>query len=135
VRKFGRRSELIIGFTSFCTSSTFWGRDEWLSRKSEFEQITYAKETFAGKALAEAFKNSFSKPFSNSPILGMYVVNYSHPPFGAIGAIGKVGIELKELSLFIGLSWLELQSIQPIKTAELITMTKPFFQFPILYTL
>jgi len=51
----------------------------------------YAKEKFAGKPLAEAFKNSFSQNLSNiTHILGMLFVKlFATRAFGAIGAIGK----------------------------------------------
>ncbi|MFC3880294.1 M48 family metallopeptidase [Algoriphagus namhaensis] len=53
----------------------------WLSRKNEFEADAFAKETFAGKPLAEALKTLSISSLSNINPHPWYVfVNYSHPP-------------------------------------------------------
>jgi STE24 endopeptidase len=73
----------IIGFTMlFSPVSTILGMGmNWLSRKNEFEADHYAKETFAGKPLAEALKTLSVKTLSNINPHPWYVfVNYSHPP-------------------------------------------------------
>ncbi|MDN3203012.1 M48 family metallopeptidase [Algoriphagus sediminis] len=53
----------------------------WLSRKNEFEADAYARDTFAGKPLAEALKTLSVKSLSNiNPHPWFVFVNYSHPP-------------------------------------------------------
>lgn len=52
-----------------------------LSRKNEFEADAFAKDTFAGKPLAEALKTLSVKTLSNfNPDPAYVFVNYSHPP-------------------------------------------------------
>lgn len=52
-----------------------------LSRKNEFEADSFAKETFAGKPLAEALKTLSVKNLSHINPHPWYVfVHYSHPP-------------------------------------------------------
>ncbi|MFN3996968.1 M48 family metallopeptidase [Algoriphagus sp.] len=73
----------IIGFTMlFSPVSMILGIGmNWLSRKNEFEADEFAKETFAGKPLAEALKTLSIKTLSNINPHPWYVfVNYSHPP-------------------------------------------------------
>lgn len=73
----------IIGFTMlFSPISMFLGIGmNWLSRKNEFEADEFAKQTFAGKPLAEALKTLSVKTLSNINPHPWYVfVNYSHPP-------------------------------------------------------
>ncbi|SFH14833.1 Peptidase family M48, partial [Algoriphagus hitonicola] len=73
----------IIGFTMLFTpiSMVIGIGMNWLSRKHEFEADTFAKETFAGKPLAEALKTLSVKTLSNINPHPWYVfVNYSHPP-------------------------------------------------------
>ncbi|TFV93239.1 M48 family peptidase [Algoriphagus kandeliae] len=73
----------IIGFTMlFSPISMIIGIGmNWLSRKNEFEADAFAKETFAGKPLAEALKTLSVKTLSNINPHPWYVfVNYSHPP-------------------------------------------------------
>lgn len=73
----------IIGFTMlFSPISMVIGMGmNWLSRKNEFEADAFAKETFAGKPLAEALKTLSVKTLSNINPHPWYVfVNYSHPP-------------------------------------------------------
>jgi len=53
----------------------------WLSRKNEFEADAYARDTFAGKPLADALKTLSVKSLSNiNPHPWFVFVNYSHPP-------------------------------------------------------
>lgn len=53
----------------------------FLSRKNEFQADRYAKETFAGKPLAEALKTLSINNLSNINPHPLYVfVHYSHPP-------------------------------------------------------
>lgn len=73
----------IIGFTMLFTPiSMILGIGmNWFSRKNEFEADAFAKETFAGKPLAEALKTLSVKTLSNLNPHPWYVfVNYSHPP-------------------------------------------------------
>ena len=73
----------IIGFTMlFAPLSMIVGIGmNWLSRKNEFEADAFAKETYAGKPLAEALKTLFVKTLSSINPHPWYVfVNYSHPP-------------------------------------------------------
>ncbi|WP_026946968.1 M48 family metallopeptidase [Algoriphagus marincola] len=73
----------IIGFTMlFSPISMIIGMGmNWLSRKHEFEADAFAKDTFAGKPLAEALKTLSVKTLSNINPHPWYVfVNYSHPP-------------------------------------------------------
>lgn len=73
----------IIGFTMLFTpiSMVIGIGMNWLSRKHEFEADEFAKETFAGKPLAEALKTLSVKTLSNINPHPWYVfVNYSHPP-------------------------------------------------------
>jgi len=66
----------------------------------EFEsRFHYAKETFAGKALAESFKNFQQNPSNIQPHLGMYLKLFAPPFWDAIGAIWKSRLELKEFQL------------------------------------
>lgn len=73
----------IIGFTMlFSPISMVLGiLMNFLSRKNEFEADAFAKETFAGKPLAEALKTLSVNSLSNINPHPWYVfVNYSHPP-------------------------------------------------------
>lgn len=73
----------IIGFTMlFSPISMVLGIFmNFLSRKNEFEADAFAKETFAGKPLAEALKTLSVNSLSNiSPHPWYVFVNYSHPP-------------------------------------------------------
>lgn len=73
----------IIGFTMLFTpiSMVIGMGMNWLSRKHEFEADAFAKDTFAGKPLAEALKTLSVKTLSNINPHPWYVfVNYSHPP-------------------------------------------------------
>ncbi|WP_026950996.1 M48 family metallopeptidase [Algoriphagus mannitolivorans] len=73
----------IIGFTMLFTpiSMILGVGMNWFSRKNEFEADAFAKETFAGKPLAEALKTLSVKTLSNLNPHPWYVfVNYSHPP-------------------------------------------------------
>lgn len=73
----------IIGFTMlFAPLSMIVGIGmNWLSRKNEFEADAFAKETYAGKPLAEALKTLSVKTLSSINPHPWYVfVNYSHPP-------------------------------------------------------
>lgn len=73
----------LIGFIMlFSPISTFLGIGmNWISRKNEFEADAYARNTFAGKPLAEALKTLSVKTLSNINPHPWYVfVNYSHPP-------------------------------------------------------
>lgn len=52
-----------------------------LSRKNEFEADAFARDTYAGKPLAEALKTLSVKTLSNiNPDPAYVFVNYSHPP-------------------------------------------------------
>lgn len=52
-----------------------------LSRKNEFEADAFARDTYAGKPLAEALKTLSVKTLSNiNPDPAYVYVNYSHPP-------------------------------------------------------
>jgi len=52
-----------------------------ISRKNEFEADRFARDTFAGKPLAEALKVLSIKNLSNLNPHPLYVfVHYSHPP-------------------------------------------------------
>lgn len=73
----------LIGFIMlFSPISTFLGIGmNWISRKNEFEADAYARNTFAGKPLAEALKTLSVKTLSNINPHPWYVfMNYSHPP-------------------------------------------------------
>lgn len=73
----------IIGFTMLFTpvSMVLGVGMNWFSRKNEFEADAFAKETFAGKPLAEALKTLSVKTLSNlNPHPWYVLVNYSHPP-------------------------------------------------------
>ncbi|RZS98756.1 M48 family metallopeptidase [Cecembia calidifontis] len=73
----------IIGFTMlFSPISMVLGIGmNILSRKNEFEADEFAKNTFAGKPLAEALKTLSVNTLSNINPHPWYVfVNYSHPP-------------------------------------------------------
>jgi STE24 endopeptidase len=73
----------IIGFTMlFAPISMILGIGmNWLSRKNEFEADEFAKNTFAGKPLAEALKTLSVKTLSNINPHPWYVfMYYSHPP-------------------------------------------------------
>ncbi|MBW3467179.1 M48 family metallopeptidase [Arthrospiribacter ruber] len=73
----------IIGFTMLLSPiSMILGIGmNLISRKNEFEADAYAKETFAGKPLAEALKTLSVNSLSNINPHPWYVfVNYSHPP-------------------------------------------------------
>ena len=73
----------IIGFTMLFTPvSMILGIGmNWISRKNEFEADAFAKETYAGKPLAEALKTLSVKTLSSLNPHPWYVfVNYSHPP-------------------------------------------------------
>lgn len=73
----------LIGFIMlFAPISTLLGVGmNWISRKNEFEADAFAKNTFAGKPLAEALKTLSVKTLSNINPHPWYVfVNYSHPP-------------------------------------------------------
>jgi STE24 endopeptidase len=73
----------LIGFSLlFSPISTLIGLGmNLLSRKNEFQADQFAKETFAGKPLAEALKTLSIKNLSNINPHPWYVfVHYSHPP-------------------------------------------------------
>lgn len=73
----------LIGFSLlFSPISTLIGLGmNLLSRKNEFQADRFAKETFAGKPLAEALKTLSIKNLSNINPHPWYVfVHYSHPP-------------------------------------------------------
>lgn len=53
----------------------------WWSRRNEYEADRFARETFAGKPLAEALKTLSVKNLSNINPHPLYVfIHYSHPP-------------------------------------------------------